>query len=62
MIVFIYKAATVDALYAVIAHEIAHEWYPMMVGQDEAAFAWMDEGAATYLEALAVGEGAAQPA
>jgi aminopeptidase N len=41
-------------LYEVIAHEVAHEWHPMMVGQDEAAFAWMDEGISTFHEALAV--------
>jgi hypothetical protein len=56
MVVFIGKPATESALYGVIAHEIAHEWFPMLVGQDEAAYAWMDEGSATYLEALAVGD------
>jgi hypothetical protein len=43
-------------LYQVITHEVAHEWFPMMVGQDEAAFAWMDEGFATYLESQAVAD------
>ncbi len=52
-IVFIGKPRSEKALYDVIAHEVAHEWFPMMVGQDEAAYAWMDEGSATYLEALA---------
>ncbi len=42
-----------ERLYEVIAHEVAHEWFPMMVGQDEAAFPWMDEGLATFGEALA---------
>jgi hypothetical protein len=44
------------ALYEVVAHEIGHEWFPMMVGQDEAAFAWMDEGFTTFHEALAVND------
>ena len=42
-----------ERLYEVIAHEVGHEWLPMMVGQDEAAFPWMDEGINTYMEALA---------
>jgi aminopeptidase N len=37
----------------VLTHEVAHEWFPMMVGQDEAAYAWMDEGFTTYHEAMA---------
>ncbi len=42
-----------ERLYEVIAHELAHEWTPMMVGQDEAAFPWMDEGIGSYMESLA---------
>lgn len=56
MLTFIGRPAAEPTLYSVIAHEIAHEWFPMLVGQDEAAFAWMDEGAATFLEAVAVGK------
>lgn len=56
MIVFIGRPLQRLALYEVIAHEVAHEWYPMMVGQNEAAFAWMDEGFATYKESRAVGD------
>jgi hypothetical protein len=54
MVLFIGRPAQRLALYEVIAHEVAHEWFPMMVGQDEAAFAWMDEGLATFKEAIAV--------
>ena len=54
MIVFIGRPTGRLELYQVISHEIAHEWYPMMVGQDEAAFAWMDEGFATYHESRSV--------
>ncbi|HUE95498.1 MAG TPA: M1 family metallopeptidase [Longimicrobiaceae bacterium] len=53
MITFIYRAGSEQSLYAVIAHEIAHEWFPMLVGHDEARYAWMDEGAATWMEAIA---------
>lgn len=54
MMIFIGRPDERAALYEVIAHEVAHQWFPMMVGQDEAAFAWMDEGFATFLEANAV--------
>ena len=53
MLVFIGRPENAEGLYEVIAHEVAHEWFPMMVGQDEAAFAWMDEGFTTFHEALA---------
>src|SRR5690606_6118972 len=53
MLVFIGKPQSVEPLYSVIAHEIAHQWFPMAAGNDEAAYAWMDEGAITYYEALA---------
>jgi hypothetical protein len=49
-LVFIARPTEAEDLYAVIAHEIGHEWFPMMVGQDEAAFAWMDEGFTTFHE------------
>jgi hypothetical protein len=50
MLVFIGRPDTRRELYQVIAHEVGHEWHPMMVGQDEAAFAWMDEGFTNYNE------------
>jgi len=39
-------------LYITEAHEIAHMWFPMMVGSDEKRFAWQDEGMAQYFETL----------
>jgi hypothetical protein len=54
MLVFIGRPEERVDLYEVIAHEIGHQWHPMMVGQDEAAFAWMDEGFATFSEARAL--------
>jgi hypothetical protein len=50
MLVFIPRARTREALHSVIAHEVGHEWFPMMVGSDEASFAWMDEGLTTFME------------
>ncbi|HEU4562068.1 MAG TPA: M1 family aminopeptidase, partial [Longimicrobium sp.] len=50
MIVFIGRPAQAEALEAVIAHELGHEWFPMVVGSDEARHAWMDEGITTHFE------------
>lgn len=38
------------SLYGVIVHELAHMWFPMQVGSDETAHAWMDEGLTEYNE------------
>jgi hypothetical protein len=48
-------AAVSDAqeLYSVIAHEIAHMWFPMQIGVDEKRYAWYDEGLASYFETRA---------
>jgi hypothetical protein len=54
MIVFIGRPNSRLELYQVISHEVGHEWFPMMVGQDEAAYAWMDEGFTTYNESRSV--------
>jgi hypothetical protein len=56
MIVFIGSPSNAQALYAVISHEVAHEWYPMMVGSNESRYAWQDEGLVTYVEDLSVAE------
>src|SRR5476651_1557311 len=36
-------------LYWVTAHEIGHNWFPMIVGSDERRFGWMDEGFNTFI-------------
>jgi hypothetical protein len=36
-------------LFGVTYHEIAHMWYPMMVGANEKAFTWMDEGLTSFM-------------
>ncbi len=48
-----YTGTPPGALYGTTVHEIAHMWVPMIVGTNEKRYAWMDEGAATYLENLA---------
>jgi hypothetical protein len=54
MLVFIGAPAAPQDLYAVLSHEIAHEWWPMMVGSNETLHAWQDEGLVTYVEDLSV--------
>jgi hypothetical protein len=43
-------------LYSVTAHEIGHNWFPMIVGSDERRYAWMDEGLNTFIDVYASDE------
>ena len=43
-------------LYSVTAHEIGHNWFPMIVGSDERRFAFMDEGFNTFIDIYAQDE------
>lgn len=45
-----YTRSTDAALYAVVAHEIAHMWVPMIVSTDERRHGWIDEGMTMYAE------------
>ncbi len=40
-------------LFSVTAHEIGHNWFPMIVGSDERRFAFMDEGFNTFIDIYA---------
>ncbi|WP_298391977.1 M1 family metallopeptidase [Hydrotalea sp.] len=40
-------------LYRVTAHEIGHNWFPMIVGSDERRYPWMDEGFNTFIDVYA---------
>lgn len=41
------------SLFALLSHEIGHNWYPMIVGSNERRHAWMDEGFNTFIDIYA---------
>ncbi len=38
------------SLFGVVYHEIAHMWFPMIVGSNENNYSWMDEGLTNFNE------------
>lgn len=44
---------TTARLWFLIAHEIGHNWYPMIVGSNERRYMWQDEGFNTYVNYIA---------
>ncbi len=49
-ITFDHKKAAGAGLRMLIAHEIGHTWFPMIVGSNERRDAWMDEGFNTFAD------------
>lgn len=47
-----YKIAR-GRLWFLIAHEIGHNWYPMIVGSNERRYMWQDEGFNSYINYIA---------
>jgi hypothetical protein len=52
MITIIGGGSRAESLYGTVSHELAHMWWPMVVGSDERRHAWMDEGLASFSEDL----------
>jgi hypothetical protein len=48
MIVFCNRDGA-EALYSVTDHEFGHTWFPMLVGNNERLYPWMDEGFNTFM-------------
>jgi Peptidase family M1 domain len=48
MIVFVGAYTDLYRMDEVTAHEIGHEWFPMMVGSNETRYGWQDEGLNTF--------------
>jgi hypothetical protein len=43
-----YDQQSDTSMYGVTAHELAHNWFPMIVSIDERRRAWMDEGTTSF--------------
>lgn len=52
-IIFNNYQETKARLWFLIAHEIGHNWFPMIVGSNERKYMWQDEGFNTYINYIA---------
>jgi hypothetical protein len=51
--IFCNYTETKAELWFLIAHEIGHSWYPMIVGSNERKYAWQDEGFNSFINYIA---------
>jgi hypothetical protein len=56
MIVFVPAPPGRTDLGWVLIHELGHQWFPMVVGNDERRYPWMDEGFNTFIDLYAVSD------
>ncbi|HWB27237.1 MAG TPA: M1 family metallopeptidase [Chitinophagaceae bacterium] len=52
-VIFNNYTETKARLWFLIAHEIGHNWFPMIVGSNERRYMWQDEGFNTYINYIA---------
>jgi hypothetical protein len=50
MITFCPRAPSREERQWVLAHELGHQWVPMVVGSNERLYPWMDEGFNTFID------------
>ncbi len=50
MMTFIPSGPNRVDLQWVLAHELGHQWFPMVVGSNERLYPWMDEGFNTFID------------
>lgn len=56
MITFVPNDTSRTSLHWTLMHEFGHEWFPMMVGNDERRYPWMDEGFNTFIDLYAAAD------
>jgi hypothetical protein len=44
-----FRSTLKEGLYAIITHEVGHNWFPMIVGSNEYLHSWMDEGFNSFI-------------
>lgn len=52
-IVFCSAKDTGNNYWKVVKHELGHTWFPMIVGNNERKYAWMDEGFNVFIDYIA---------
>ncbi|MBB4634877.1 M1 family metallopeptidase [Longimicrobium terrae] len=53
MFVMVHAGGSEQSVFSTIAHEHGHNWFPMIVQNNERMYAWMDEGFNTFIDTWA---------